>query len=228
MVRLPSADRYAAGAEKEREVLPLLSPYLPLSIPRVVAAFTAEPTFPRPWSIMAWIDGETGHGVDRADQVALASDLAVLLRAVQAVDPAGGPPPGAHSLGRGGAPSLYDDEMRWALARLGPRRASTAAIWERALASPYTGPPVWLHGDLHPGNLLVRNGRLIAVIDWGVGGGRRPGGRFFDRVAVVRRRRAPGVPHRAFHKRGRVGTRRGLGGVEGGDHACRTDRHRFR
>jgi aminoglycoside phosphotransferase (APT) family kinase protein len=117
---------------------------------------------------MAWIDGDTAETVSGAAQVALARDLAGFLRALHLVQPAGGPPPGAHSFGRGGPLSFYDDEMRWALPRLGARGPSAAALWKRALASPFAGPPVWLHGDLHPGNLLTRDRRLAAVIDWGL------------------------------------------------------------
>lgn len=168
IARLPSADRYVAGAEKECRVLPYLAGRFTLPVPRLVASFAAGPDFPRPWAILEWIDGDTAEGVSGAEQSALARDLAAFLRVLHAVDPADGPPPGVHSFGRGGPLSVYDAEMRWALPRLGAREAATAAIWARALASPFVGSPLWLHGDLHPGNLLVHDGRLAAVIDWGL------------------------------------------------------------
>ncbi len=168
VARLPSADRYVAGAEKECCVLPLLARHLPLPIPRLVASFRAGPDFARPWSMLEWIDGETAENVTGEEQVRLARDLANFLRALHAVDPMAGPPAGAHSLGRGGPLSLYDAEMRWALPRLGSQAAAASLAWERALACPFAGPAVWLHGDLHPGNLLVRDRRLTAVIDWGL------------------------------------------------------------
>lgn len=168
VARLPSADRYVAAIEKEHRVLPLLAGRLPLPIPRLAAAAAGGPAFARPWSIMEWIDGETAHGIVGPEQRALASDLAAFLGALHAVDPTQGPPPGAHSFGRGGPLASLDQDMRQALPRLGSRAAAAAASWQRARASTFAGAAVWLHGDLHPGNLLVRGGRLSAVIDWGL------------------------------------------------------------
>lgn len=168
VARLPSDDRYIASAVKEAAVLPLLAGRLPVAVPRLVAAFGPDALFARPWSIMEWIEGETAGGLTGDALVTLAGDLTGFLRALQALDPGIGPAPGEHSFGRGGPLIAYDEEMRWALARLGTWRASTMAVWERALAVPFAGPAVWLHGDLHPGNLLMRDGRLAAVIDWGL------------------------------------------------------------
>lgn len=149
-------------------MLAALADCLPLPIPRLVAAFGSGPLFLRPWSLTEWIGGDPAVGVTGATQSALARDLTGFLRALQAIDPATGPPPGPHSFGRGGPLALYDAEMRWALPRLGERAVAATALWQAALASAFAGPPVWLHGDLHPGNLLVRDGRLVAVIDWGL------------------------------------------------------------
>ena len=168
VVRLPSADRYVASAEKERHILPLLAPHLPLPIPQVAAAFDADALFPRTWSIMGWIDGQTAIGLAEDAQVALAGDLARFLRALHGIDAAPGPGPGEHSFGRGGPLTMLDADMRQALPRLGARAPAAAALWQAALSVPYAGRALWLHGDLHPGNLLVRDGRLAAVIDWGL------------------------------------------------------------
>ena len=67
---------------------------------------------------------------------------------------------------------FYDGETRQAIAKLDGRIDSDAAteVWERALASAWQGPPVWVHGDVASGNLLVRDGRLSAVIDFGTSG----------------------------------------------------------
>jgi aminoglycoside phosphotransferase (APT) family kinase protein len=88
--------------------------------------------------------------------------------AAQRIDPTGGPPPGRHNFFRGGPLETYDAETRDAIAALGDRvPAEAAALWEAALAAPWHGPPVWVHGDVAAGNLLVRDGRLSAVIDFG-------------------------------------------------------------
>ena len=91
---------------------------------------------------------------------AFARDLARFLVALWGADAAGGPAAGAHSFHRGGALAVYDEETRAALATLGPRvdAAAAARMWDDALAATWTGAPVWFHGDVAEGNLLVDDG----------------------------------------------------------------------
>jgi aminoglycoside phosphotransferase (APT) family kinase protein len=98
-----------------------------------------------------------------------ASGLAQFLVALQRIDPAGGPPPGPHNFYRGGALATYEAETRQAIAALKSRIVGAAAtkVWETALASDWCGPPMWVHGDIAAGNLLLHDGRLSAVIDFG-------------------------------------------------------------
>jgi aminoglycoside phosphotransferase (APT) family kinase protein len=169
VARLPTAERYVAQVEKEQLWLPALASALPVAIPRPLAKGAPADGYPWPWSIHAWIEGEPACETAIHDLSAFATDLAGLLRALWQADTLGGPPPGAHNFRRGGALAFYDEETREALARLGdaiPRRAATAT-WEAALAATWTGPPVWVHGDVSAGNLLVRAGRLAALIDFG-------------------------------------------------------------
>jgi aminoglycoside phosphotransferase (APT) family kinase protein len=88
------------------------------------------------------------------------------------VDPANGPVAGQHNFYRGGALRVYDAQARQALDALSGKINKRAAseVWERALTTSWTKPPVWVHGDVSVGNLLVRNGRLCAVIDFGNSG----------------------------------------------------------
>jgi aminoglycoside phosphotransferase (APT) family kinase protein len=93
--------------------------------------------------------------------------------ALQRCDPTGGPMAGAHSFHRGASLEVYDAETRDAIATLGPRidRDRATAAWVAALAATWTGAPVWFHGDVAAGNLLVdEGGRLAAVIDFGTCG----------------------------------------------------------
>ena len=86
--------------------------------------------------------------------------------------PPAGQPPGPHNFFRGGPPAYYDREARQAIATLGDRidgKAATA-VWEAALAAEWHGTPVWFHGDVSHGNLLVKDGKLSAVIDFGTSG----------------------------------------------------------
>ena len=164
-VRLPSADYYVAQVEKEHRWLPYLAPYLPLPIPAAVARGVPGCGFPRPWSVYGWLPGTVAHRAAIADDVAFATSLAAFLRALWSVPDGGGPPPGAHNFHRGASPAVYDDQARSAAAALGV----PLEVWEAALV-PYDGPPVWFHGDLSASNLLVDEGRLSAVIDFGTCG----------------------------------------------------------
>ena len=97
-------------------------------------------------------------------------DLAQFLTALQRIDPTDGPPAGPQSFFRGVPLAVRDASTRAAVASLqGDLDVSTVtAAWEAALQAPvWQGPPVWLHGDLYPANLLVSGGRLSAVIDFG-------------------------------------------------------------
>jgi aminoglycoside phosphotransferase (APT) family kinase protein len=107
-----------------------------------------------------------------ADMGEFAMTLAGFLTALQRIDPAGGPPPGRHNLFRGGPLAVYDSETRGALTTLDGRIDTDAALaaWEAALAAKWHGPPVWFHGDVAAGNLLVEGGCLSAVIDFGTSG----------------------------------------------------------
>lgn len=171
-VRLPSHRRYAAAVAKEDRWLPVLAPQLPLPVPEPVFAGQPSAAFPMPWSVRRWLPGEPASSATVADPVALAERLAGFLRALWGVDPAGGPAAGEHSFYRGCSPEHYDDETRRCIGRLAGRvdAAAASAVWDAALASSWAAPPVWFHGDVAVGNLLVDDGRLAAVIDFGTSG----------------------------------------------------------
>jgi aminoglycoside phosphotransferase (APT) family kinase protein len=170
--RLPTHASYVAAVDKEHRWLPVLAPALPVQIPEAVAK--GEPGFgyPHPWAIRRWIDGRTASAETVTDLSAFARSIAEFILALQAVDATGGPLAGAHSFYRGAPPAHYHDETVEALATLKDRIDADLAreVWEAALASPWEGPPVWFHGDIAHGNLLVRDGRLSAVIDFGTSG----------------------------------------------------------
>jgi aminoglycoside phosphotransferase (APT) family kinase protein len=172
LVRLPSARRYAEQADKERAWLPRLAQSLPLPIPAPLAIGEPGEGYPFRWSVYAWIEGETAKVGDIRDRTAFARDLADFLRALQGVDASDGPPAGPHNFFRGGPLSTYDAQTRQAVAELGASidRSAALGLWEAAVAAEWRGPAVWVHGDVAPGNLIVRDGRLAAVIDWGVCG----------------------------------------------------------
>ena len=160
-------------------------------------------------------------GVD--DAVAFAEDLAGFLRALQGADATGGPAAGEHSFYRGADPAYYDAETREAIGRLGVRIDSSRAtsIWEEGLAATWTGAPVWFHGDVAAGNLLVRDGRLSAVIDFGTSGVGDPACDLYIAWTFLRGRSRAGLPRGARVRRRDVGARPGVDALEGADHVAR-------
>ena len=171
-VRLPSADAYIEQVDKEHRWLPVLARQLPLPIPEPLAKGAPGRGFPRPWSVYRWIDGDPATPENINDMVRFATELAAFLGALYRSDPADGPGPGPHNFFRGGPVDVYDGETREALAALRGHidTALAAEVWDAALKAGPPGPPVWFHGDAQPGNLLVRDGRLSAVIDFGTSG----------------------------------------------------------
>jgi aminoglycoside phosphotransferase (APT) family kinase protein len=171
-VRMPLT---AAGAEdvaREREWLPRLAPLLPRPVPEVLGAGVPAEGYPWPWSVYRWLDGETPDGETLSEPLRLAEDLAAFVAAMRGITLPDAPP--AY---RGGPLALADAQTRAAIEELRriPREDvdcdAVAAVWQDALDAPEPqGPPVWLHGDLMPGNLLVSGGRLTAVIDFGCAG----------------------------------------------------------
>ncbi|GAA0360479.1 aminoglycoside phosphotransferase family protein [Actinoallomurus spadix] len=171
-VRLPTAAGYAPAIDKEHRWLPYLAPFLPVEIPVPLAKGTPGEGYPFNWSVRRWLDGRLARREHIADLPAFAAGLAGFIRALQRVDATGGPAAGAHSWYRGASLTHYDEETRRCLAALGVRvdaRRATA-VWETALEAEWSGPPVWFHGDVSVNNLLVRDGRLAAVIDFGTSG----------------------------------------------------------
>jgi aminoglycoside phosphotransferase (APT) family kinase protein len=171
-IRLPTAATYALAVPKEHRWLPVLAPQLPLPVPVPVALGSPDAGYPHPWSIYRWLDGEPATSAPIADLTAFAHEIAEFLVALQKIDAAEGPRPGPHSWFRGGPLTVYDAQTRQAIAALGDRIPAGAAtrMWETALRTSWARPPVWFHGDVAAGNLLVRDGRPAAVIDFGTSG----------------------------------------------------------
>lgn len=166
-VRMPRYPSAAAQAEKEAEWVARLAPHLPLDVPVPLALGRPAAGYPWRWSVCRWVTGERGMADDQRDA---AAQLAGFVRALQRIDPSGGPAPGDHNFGRGSHLATRDEWVRDALTRVVDEVdvASATAVWEQALAAPvWDRTPVWVHGDLHGGNILVRDGRLAGVIDFG-------------------------------------------------------------
>ncbi len=172
-VRLPTTEGYAPAVAKEHRWLPVLAPSLPVRVPVPLAVGVPGEGYPFHWSVRRWLDGRTATP-DRIDDLTrFAVSVADFIRALQRVDASDGPVAGAHSFYRGAPPGHYDDGTRRALAVLEGRVdvGRAAAVWEDALRAPvWSEAPVWFHGDIATGNLLVDGGKLTAVIDFGTSG----------------------------------------------------------
>jgi aminoglycoside phosphotransferase (APT) family kinase protein len=166
-IRLPRIAWATAQATKEAKWLPKLAPHLPLALPVQLARGHPAEGYPFEWSVYEWLPGENANGtIDDLDQAAV--DLAAFIKALRQVDTTG-----AHRRlprSRGGPLVEGDEQVRRSIERLGDRIDGNATLrsWEESLdASVWDGKEVWIHGDLLPGNLLVVDGRLSAVIDFG-------------------------------------------------------------
>jgi aminoglycoside phosphotransferase (APT) family kinase protein len=169
VVRMPRRALGAAHLDRERQWLPMLAPRLPLPIPVPLAEGAPGEGYPWSWTVCRWLAGKSAALQPVADLGQAAVILAQFVTALQAIDPAGGP----CSEFRGGGDALADHDraVRAAIEALPDTFDPTAVVgaWETALAAPrWTGPGVWVHGDLHPANLLVHRGRVSAVIDFGL------------------------------------------------------------
>lgn len=164
VVRLPRVDWSLDDSDKTHEWLPRIASWLPVDVPMPLAQGRPGEGYPWNWSVYRWLDGDNPDPDHLSDPDGLALDLAEFIQALRRIDATDGP-----EAYRGGPLARQDRGALEAISQLHGLIDTPAATdaWERALAAPpWLGKPVWLHGDLLPGNLLVTGGRLRAVIDF--------------------------------------------------------------
>ncbi|MGY2892652.1 aminoglycoside phosphotransferase family protein [Deinococcus sp. UYEF24] len=165
-VRLPRTGWAIAQVSKEHHWLPRLAPHLPLPISEPLVQGEPGEGYPYPWAVHRWLEGENLTADNLSDPIQAARELARFVLALRRIPTV----PESPIAGRGEPLATRDVGVREAVAALGELLDGKAALsaWETALAAPeWTGAPVWVHGDLLPGNLLFQSGRLSAVIDFG-------------------------------------------------------------
>lgn len=169
LIRMPSALRYAAQVEKEQKWLPKLAPLLPLPISTPLALGKPSNDYPWNWSIYQWLEGDTAATGYIANLCDFARSLGQFLISLHHIETKGGPLAGLHSFYRGGSLTNYDSETRKMIIALKGKIDTNAAteVWEKALETTWKNSEVWVHGDISAGNLLVKNGQLSGVIDFG-------------------------------------------------------------
>lgn len=162
VVRLPRSAWSGARVDKELRWLPILAPHLTVTIPAPLGSGAPSEEYPWRWSIYRWITGVPLEGDHLADPHRFARELARFIAALRRIDPADGPPLDQTFATR-------DVQMRATITALRDTidADEVTATWDTILGLPaWAGPPVWLHGDLAPGNVLLTDNRLGAVIDF--------------------------------------------------------------
>ncbi|MBZ6309855.1 phosphotransferase [Streptomyces olivaceus] len=164
-VRMQRMDPTPELLLKERRWLPVLAPGLPLPVPVPVRSGEPSARFPKHWTVMTWVPG-TPLDLSPVTRGAHAADvLADFLRALHVPAPAGAPA----SSDRGGHPKECGDGFARFFDAVAPEGDMDAvrAVWDDAVAAPgWEGPPLWVHGDLHPANAVGAGGMLTGVIDF--------------------------------------------------------------
>jgi aminoglycoside phosphotransferase (APT) family kinase protein len=165
-VRLPRRAASAALIEQEQRWLPRLSPQLPLPVPVPLRIGRPGSGFPWSWSVVPWFAGESALLAPPQDPAPTIAALRQFLRALHQPAPDDAP----HNPWRGVPLATRTERVREHVRQLDGLVDGIAVLdlWKHvASAAPWSGPPMWIHGDLHPGNLLIRAGQLSAVIDFG-------------------------------------------------------------
>lgn len=170
LVRMPRIEWAADSAQREYQWVPRLAPYLTTPIPVPVALGRPGDGFPWHWTVVPWFEGQTPT-LDNFEPELWAVSLGAFARELRAVPGMDAP---TKTEGRGGPLASLDEWVRTWTARADRDEVdpqAVLAVWRDALDAPaWDGEPSWFHGDLHDGNVLVRDGRLAAVIDWGTTG----------------------------------------------------------
>ncbi|WAZ21557.1 aminoglycoside phosphotransferase family protein [Streptomyces cinnabarinus] len=167
VVRMPRLRGGEGQIQREHQWLPRLAPELPLSVPVPVAVGAPGGGYPLVWGVYEWLEGANAHDTPLARPAEAAVQLGRFVAALRQADASGAPPSY-----RGSPPGHHDHYVRGAIRDLGSDGTIdpvlATEVWEKTLGLPgWDRAPVWLHGDLLPGNLLTVDGRLTSVIDFG-------------------------------------------------------------
>lgn len=177
VVRMPAVEAATRHAEREARWLPWFADRLrdgsALKLPTPIALGKPDSTFPWPFAICQWLEGDDARTKPPVDMVDSAGRLAEFVSALRALPTDNAPRPGKANVGRGCDLLLRDEAVRYSISKLTELEliepTPVMDAWQDALnADTWTQAPEWHHGDLHSGNLLTREGQLSAVIDWGL------------------------------------------------------------
>lgn len=164
-VRLPRTERAPALLHTEQTWLPVLAERLPLPTPTPVRIGKPSCLFEHTWTIARWVEGEPADHAP-VTRIDAADVLAEFLGALHHEAPAGAPANPARGIPLAGLQEGVDGSF--GVIADHASADSAREVWVKALAAPvWHGAARWLHGDLHPANVVVRDGMLAGVIDFG-------------------------------------------------------------
>jgi aminoglycoside phosphotransferase (APT) family kinase protein len=172
-LRLPRIGWAEQQIAWEGEWLPRIAPELPVEVPEPLAIGQPAEGYPFPWLVFRWLDGDDMQHLQDVDFNQLARDIAAFVSALEAIDATDVPLGGRH----GGRMGSDDQTVRACVHALRDEidAARALSVWEAALrAGPWRNSPLWVHGDLLPGNVIVRDGRVTGIIDWSSAGAGDP------------------------------------------------------
>jgi aminoglycoside phosphotransferase (APT) family kinase protein len=163
-VRLPRRQLAANLIEREQTWLPQLADHLPLPVPTPYQIGVPNADYPWHWSIVPWLQGVTA---DREAPRGAQPTFAAFLRALHRPAPADAPTNPYRGVPLTERATMVAERLQRLASQTDLISPKLEQIWTEALAAPMDMPPTWLHGDLHPRNILVENGEIRGVIDWG-------------------------------------------------------------
>src|SRR5205823_3092638 len=166
LARLPRRAIAAPLAVNEQRWLPMLSPRLPLPVSVPIRVGRPSRAFAWSWSIVRWLDGVPGDRSSINAPLAAAEQLGGFLCALHSEAPPTAPSNPCRGVPLADRASTFDERITDLSVEVDV--PSVREVWERACnARPWSGPKTWIHGDLHPANVLVANGVLAGIIDFG-------------------------------------------------------------
>lgn len=164
-VRMPRTTRAPGLLRKEYEWLPLLAPGLPLPVPAPLRLGEPSALFPAVWTVARWVPGEPGDRTPITEGYRAADTLAGFLKALHRDAPAGAPANPMRAVPLTSLTHPFEEQFRAVASRV---PVEIRDVWEEVVSAPdREGPPVWVHGDLHPANIAVSDGTLTGVFDFG-------------------------------------------------------------
>ena len=164
-VRLPRRAAAAALVEHEQTWLPRLAPQLTLPIPVPHRTGTPALGYPWRWSVLPWLNGSAADRNQPA--AARAGELGAFLRSLHVAAPPDAPANPFRGVPLADRAAAVEERIERLRRKTDLVTSTLMRLWNAALEAPIDAAPTWIHGDLHPRNVLVDRGTITAIIDWG-------------------------------------------------------------